>query len=635
MKRTMAWDTETFPFGPGKMAPPIVVSGWYTWDCGGLTPGWEPRHWQLLKEWLEAVIAGKMLLVGHNIAYDFACAMAGCPDLVPLVFAAYDADGILDTMLRQKLIDIAAGQLHGYNEASTGRWVRHGYTLDGLALRLLGETLEKGKERTTFGDLYGVDISQWPEGHRQYALGDPIATWRICQVQEKEDEARNDTLLVDQHRQAKAALALQLASVWGIRTDKGAVQALYDDASRKVKELTEHLVRAGLVRQNGSRDMRAIHARMESAWPGCPKTDKKKVPQINAETCKESGDPLLMYLSKHIQESNVLHKDCKELAAGTVLPIHTSYNSLVNTGRTSSSGRGKGGDKIGHNIQNVKCRPGIRECYTPREGKYFCSCDYAQIEMCTLAQVQYLVLGHSALGEAIKQRLDPHLLVAATALGITYEQAKENKKHPEVKLARQYAKPVNFGLAGGMGLEGLLTYAKSSYGIAFTEEQAQNLIDVYHTTWWDMQEYFDWVRSLVGDHSTTIKHLFSNRQRGGVTYTTGCNSFFQALAADMAKAAMWAVCRACYAQPGNPLYGCRIVNFVHDELILEVPTDPELAHAAAMELERIMVEAAQPWCPDVPIRAEAALMHRWSKSAEPVHNDQGLLVPWEPERETA
>jgi DNA polymerase I-like protein with 3'-5' exonuclease and polymerase domains len=115
--------------------------------------------------------------------------------------------------------------------------------------------------------------------------------------------------------------------------------------------------------------------------------------------------------------------------------------------------------------------------------------------------------------------------------------------------------------------------------------------------------------------------------RKDCTFTAACNCHFQALAAHGAKRAVYRVVRACYAEQDSPLYGSRPVAFIHDELIVETPTD--YIHEAGVELSRLMCETMQSVVPDVRITATPAAMMRWYKSAEAVWRD-GRLVPWEP-----
>jgi DNA polymerase-1 len=71
------------------------------------------------------------------------------------------------------------------------------------------------------------------------------------------------------------------------------------------------------------------------------------------------------------------------------------------------------------------------------------------------------------------------------------------------------------------------------------------------------------------------------------------------------------------------------VAFLHDEFILEVPDDVDLAHAANLRLMKHMVEGMKVYVPDVPIKAEPSLMRRWFKEAEPVFDEKGRLRVWE------
>ena len=77
--------------------------------------------------------------------------------------------------------------------------------------------------------------------------------------------------------------------------------------------------------------------------------------------------------------------------------VHSRFNVLVRTGRTSSSKP---------NIQNI---PGaLRSMYIVPEGKVLCSIDYSQVELCTLAQHCYSMFGRSRMRELINAEIDLH-----------------------------------------------------------------------------------------------------------------------------------------------------------------------------------------------------------------------------------
>lgn len=627
----IAWDTETFAFRPGRMAPPIVVSSFASEGGNWLVPAWESKHRIELITYLEGAIANVLHIIGHNIAYDMCCLMADNPDLIPLVFAAYDAGGIMDTMMRQKLIDIGTGDIKVPNK--NGKLVLREYKLGIMAKRLLNEDLDKDKEvREGFGELWRIPMDEWPERKRRYALRDSAVLRPIHDLQEEIDNRHGGRLLVDQFRQASHGPALQLVSVWGQRSDGVMVKALRERTEAELEKVRTELQAAGLVRADGSRCVKAIRERMLAVWPFCPKTDSGKYPQVNEDTCSDSKDSLLISVASYQQLQSILSKDCKALEKGVSLPMHPYFDALKTTGRTSSKKDPDSG--IGHNAQNWGRKGGSRECHAPRKGRMLCACDFSQLEMHTHAEVQYHVFGRSCLGDALNARQDAHLMMAANVLGISYEEALRRKDDPDVDDARQTSKPVNFGLAGGMGARGLARYAKANYKVEFDEAKAKWLIQVYHRTWPDMKGYFDWIRAMAGGGNlATITHLYSDRMRGGIPYTVRSNSFFQGLASDAALHALYMLVRACYADVESVLYRyqVRVINFPHDEAIAEVPAEPGPAHECAMEIQNIMESTANMWIPHCPTQAEPCLMWRWYKKAKPVY-ENGMLVPWRPEK---
>jgi DNA polymerase I-like protein with 3'-5' exonuclease and polymerase domains len=288
---------------------------------------------------------------------------------------------------------------------------------------------------------------------------------------------------------------------------------------------------------------------------------------------------------------------------------------------------------------NLPKEPGVRECYVPRPGFVFCSVDYEALELHTLAQACLQLVGHSKLAEALNSGIDPHLALACEHLleGVEYDEGKKirkDEKHPrykEVVHARNTAKAANFGLPGGLGIRTLVAFCKAS-GIEIAEEQASDLKQAWLRQWPEMRDYFRMISNSLcmdeeGEEVATVEQLYSARVRGKTRYTAACNSFFQGLAADLAKEACYQIAKACYVKGYNPiLYGSRSVVFVHDEIIMEHPEGT--AHERALEQARIMIEAGKAYCPDVPLKAEPALMRYWTKDAVEVYKD-GRLVPWE------
>ena len=299
------------------------------------------------------------------------------------------------------------------------------------------------------------------------------------------------------------------------------------------------------------------------------------------------------------------------------------------------------------NIQNVGKRPGIREAFIARDGRVLAQCDYPTLELYTLAQCCMTTFGESRLAEALNEGLDPHLWFAAKMLRITYEEATVRKKDAEIKKKRQLAKAANFGFPGGMGAKKFVTATRKGVMAAargegvdpkqawadldLDEERAKSLKQEWFQAFPEMAQWFSRADSLktTEDGRGSVESLFTRRFRGQATYCARCNTPFQGLAADCAKRAGWLITRAMYVEPTSPLFNCRIVAFVHDEFIAEVPDD-ERAHDAAYVMARLMMVGANEYLPDVPIpwtKMEPLLMRRWSKNAQPKFVD-GRLVPW-------
>lgn len=364
---TVFFDTETHCFSPGNQAPRVVCMQWCLNDedavittsggeamCPTDSPEFQsatrPYAWtipQLLRRWLER---GETL-VGHNVAYDLACLVSDYPDLTPLVWQAYREDRIHDTMHRQKLADIGRG-----------RYRTRRYDLGSVSQIHGGPQLNKDDPwRTRYAELEHVPLADWPEEAIQYALLDAEATRAAYLGQ----EARYDPeLLVDACSQARKFWALQLASVWGIRTSARGVASLREGVEKRIEQLKGLLVESGLLRPNGTRDTKAAKAHMvavceELGVPVAMTDGGKKGPDVSlsSDACDATEDELLKAYTEYSSMAKTLSTDVPMLERGLVMPLHSHFD-LVESGRTSSAKP---------NIQNIK-RNGlaIRECFVPR-----------------------------------------------------------------------------------------------------------------------------------------------------------------------------------------------------------------------------------------------------------------------------
>lgn len=296
-----------------------------------------------------------------------------------------------------------------------------------------------------------------------------------------------------------------------------------------------------------------------------------------------------------------------------------------------------------------------RGAVVARPGFVLVSCDFDSQEMRCWAQACLTLVGHSRLAERYQQDpdFDPHAALASTCLLKIPEDeglARKRAGDAAMKKARQSAKIPNFGMPGGMGVGGLIRYARG-YGEQWADPKncagcagaaagdeyggaskahhcyARRLRDAWFHQWPEAREYFAFVDSVVGGGIGDITQLVSDRRRGSVGYCDAANTIFQGLAADASKAALYEVTRRCYSVETSALYGCRPTFFIHDEVIIEAPEWK--AHEAAVEMEEVFIEQMSRYTPDVPVRASAHMMRRWHKNAATALDRGGRIIPWE------
>lgn len=365
-------------------------------------------------------------------------------------------------------------------------------------------------------------------------------------------------------------------------------------------------------------------AMKEKGLPGSIKTDH--------DTLAFSGCEVLEKYSEGLAAEKLRNTYLKFLRTAAPLgTLHASFNVLVRSGRTSS---------YKPNQQNPPRVGGYRECFLAPEGQVFCSLDYSAQELATLAQVCINLFGSSSLADAINQGLDPHLwfalrLLKTDGISLTYEEAaraRKDKNHPHhkaVKYWRQVAKVCNFGYPGGLGANTFVEYARG-YGLNISPNESNEYRKAYFAQWPQVDRYINrYLRSLAhGVDRFAIKQHHTGRIRGGCTFTSAANTFFQGLAGDGTKCALWEVSKRQYTVPTSALWGTRTWNVIHDELLLQGPE--ATAHEWGYEAARIMVEAMERYTPNVKHTVEPALMRRWYKDADTVHDSSGRLVCWEP-----
>lgn len=293
-------------------------------------------------------------------------------------------------------------------------------------------------------------------------------------------------------------------------------------------------------------------------------------------------------------------------------------------------------------LQNPPRAPGVREVLRSRFGHAIVSIDFDTFELRTLSQQAYRLFGYSKMREVLMDpKRDVHVELGALILGITVAEAYALKKTDKARFKdmRQIAKAVNFGAPGGLGAATFVDFARTTYDVIITEERAGELLELWKQQWPEMREYLEWVGRELARQDPKARQekrkargesiiLGTEMVRGKCSFCDSANNQFQGLAAHAAKTGFVELGYAMYDDEDSGVFGCRMIVFVHDEVVLEIPEAnlDFMAHRA----RDIFVGAAQTVVPDVLLTASPAAMYHFSKAGgDPILDENGKLKVWE------
>lgn len=619
----IAIDTETYLI-KGNNAPPLVCLSYCRYDGSDYKAGvmTGPR----IAEFIQRLVDMDEPIILHNASFDWTVLMRAFPHLMPTLFELMAKDRVRCTMVREKLHKIRAGGTGaGTIETASGGRVRR-LSLAGLATKYLGFDMlsqkAEGSVRYKYDELAQKPATEWPQEAIDYAGLDALVTVLVYQAQEQDFDEID---VIDQHRQVRADFALQVMSTEGITVDPESISQVEASLDAMLTEYGDKLVARGILTEDRKANTSLIKEIVErehiARGLDVPKTATAEVSTARDALKATEHPDLAVYLAfKKAQKLKQTYIPSLQSASHFDGRLRTRYDSLVQTGRTSSSAP---------NLQNLPRKGGLRDCFIASEGHTLVLCDYDNAEMRTLAQSVLDLAEHETPLLKMYQAhadYDPHSYFGSKLLGIEYDEMLKRvaSEEPEALEIRQRAKPANFGYAGGMGASTFVAYAQG-YGVELTAQEAQELRDAWIQTY-DMRPWFREAERAQARGYVDVPR--SGRRRGRVGYTQSCNTPFQGLASDGVKDALFRVAYECYVLPSSPLYGSRPLVFIHDEIIVESPD--ALAPEAGDRLASVMVDAMNKVCPDVPAQATPALCKRWLKGAKTVRDEDGRLVPWSP-----
>lgn len=249
------------------------------------------------------------------------------------------------------------------------------------------------------------------------------------------------------------------------------------------------------------------------------------------------------------------------------------------------------------NIQQVPHAVEYRRCFSGHpDGRKLVIADYSQIELRILAEFS----GDRGFMEAFNTGADLHRVTASQVFNTGLDQVTKEQ--------RDFAKRLNFGVVYGIGAQrfALMT------GLSVSE--AENVLRRYFGTYRELDSYLrEAANRAVSERQARtgsgrlvrFRYDENDRQQVSMTQRNGKNTPIQGTSADILKRAL----RLLKDELSDT--NAKIVNIIHDEIVVEADADE--AQEIAAKVERIMCAAGQEYLKTVPVKVETEIADEWVK----------------------
>ncbi len=476
---------------------------------------------------------------------------------------------IFDTMLAAQLLD------GGEQGAS--------YALEAISERYLDESLDKSAQREDWsGELSGRQL--------EYAARDAAVLLPLRErLAEKLAEEKLGTVSKIEFRTVAALSEMELA---GIKLDVEKWKKLEKKVRKRRDEAAVHL-ESFFPEPEGVLPLEGLGPRLNLNSP-------KQITDAFRLLGIELSDTKVWTLLKVDHPAAKALLDYRELQKklGTYLETYANFvhpktgrihaNFLqcrVPTGRLACTNP---------NIQQIPHEDEFRECFVAEQGNALVIADYSQIELRILAEVS----GDPAFVEAFRNGDDLHRVTAATMYGVELEEVDKEQ--------RSAAKRINFGLMYGRGAKSL------SAQLGTDEARGRQLIDEYFANYPKVQRFLQSTANKA-TRDRTLRTLSGRVRKFGDTVgddrggmrREAMNYPIQGSSADIAKLAL------VYVRDELEGTDARLINCVHDELVVECPEN--LASEVGERMKSAMVRAGEVLLKKVPVEVEVAVSREWKK----------------------
>jgi DNA polymerase-1 len=461
-------------------------------------------------------------------------------------------------------------------------------SLEAIAKRYLGLTLDKSV-RSSFGDSKTMTAKQI-----QYAAEDAAVLFPIYELQKKRLE-REDSMHVAQ-LEFDALIPIAGMELAGLKIDLNRWKSLIEEHELKRDQTARELrkmLRPASQQLSFFDDVSSLDLDSPKQLAAALAQAGLHLADTSAATLRQVSHPVVQKILEYRVEQKIVAAFGESLLAEiepTTGRIHPDFQQLgAETGRLSCRNP---------NVQQIPAH--LRECFVARPGYKIVQVDYSQCESRILAELSQ----DPAFCEAFRSGGDLHAITASRMFRVPLDQVSADQRHQ--------AKVINFGLAYGEGPAALAAQ------LGISPHRAGSLIDEYFKSYPGVQRWLQKAAQDALDKGYSVtplgrKRFFQIPDRSDPDFEKkvaairrqGKNSPIQGANADMIKLALVELHRQLQS------YDARIINCVHDEIVVEASEGQ--AEAVREVVEQAMVKAGECFIKFVPVKVEGKIGDRWRK----------------------
>lgn len=249
------------------------------------------------------------------------------------------------------------------------------------------------------------------------------------------------------------------------------------------------------------------------------------------------------------------------------------------------------------NLQNIPRTGPIKSIFTPRQGRVLLEADYSQAELRVMASLSK----DEWLTQVYAEGRDLHSEVAASLFGPDYTPQE-----------RQKAKTYNFGILYGRGKEAVA----EEFGIS--SSQAQDDIDAWRERMPGASLFLDRCReaavtrqALVSVFGRIRRPVLLTQENAVELQNQFMNFPIQSTASDLTLLA------AMQADPELRAAGAKIINLVHDSILVECPRNAKTVRKLIEIIRQAMLDVPCRYLgPAVPFAVDFKLGASWGSMKE-------------------